>query len=169
MTQTFQSRRTFLSLAMAAAVPAPALANPFREITWDDLIPPGVAYGEIIGPGVMDEANDTWNPQYDANGQTLNTALDGASVKLPGFIIPFDVDANGVTSFMLVPYVGACIHTPPPPPNQLVFVTTAEPWPNDEWWDPVWVSGQLSAKAMSTQIADVGYQLTARKIEVYEW
>jgi hypothetical protein len=153
----------------AALLPGRAMASPFREITWPDLIPKGVPYGEIIGPGKIDEANDTWVPEYDPNAWRMNTRLNGAAVKLPGYIIPFDVNSQGVTSFMLVPYVGACIHTPPPPPNQLVFVTTRTPWPSDSLWDPVWVSGRLSAKSMQTQIADVGYQMTAKRIEVYEW
>ncbi|WGW03220.1 DUF3299 domain-containing protein [Tropicibacter oceani] len=163
------SRRRFLAAMPAALLPVAGLAAPFNEITWDDLIPLGVPYGEIIGPGQIDEANDTWNPEYDANGKMVDTSLDGMAVKLPGYIIPFDTTAEGVTSFMLVPYVGACIHTPPPPPNQLVFVTTATPWPSESMWEAIWVSGRISAKAMSTQIGDVGYQITADKIEAYEW
>ena len=99
----------------------------------------------------------------------VNADLDGKAVKLPGYIIPFDFDAKGVTGFMLVPYVGACIHVPPPPPNQLVFVTTEKPWPSESLWDPVWVFGRLSAMPLSTEIADVGYQMVADKMEVYEW
>lgn len=165
-------RRAFLAAAAATAtglIAARAGANPFREITWEDLIPKGVPYGEIVGPGKIDALNDTWNPEYDENAKKLNTELDGAMVKLPGYIIPFEMDSNGVTAFMLVPYVGACIHTPPPPPNQLVFVTSQTPWPNDRMWDPVWVFGRLSGKPMSTQIADVGYQMTAERIEIYQW
>lgn len=169
MTRIHPTRRAFMALAAATLVPGRAMASPFRQIGWDDLIPKGVPYGEIIGPGQIDEVNDTWVPQFDENASKVNTALDGKPVKLPGYIIPFDVTAAGVTGFMLVPYVGACIHTPPPPPNQLVFVTTQTPWPNESLWDPVWVSGRLSAKALSTQIAEVGYQLEAEKIEVYEW
>lgn len=169
MTRIHPTRRAFMALAAATLVPGHAMASPFRQIGWDDLIPKGVPYGEIIGPGQIDEVNDTWVPQFDENASKVNTALDGKPVKLPGYIIPFDVTAAGVTDFMLVPYVGACIHTPPPPPNQLVFVTTQTPWPNESLWDPVWVSGRLSAKALSTQIAEVGYQLVAEKIEVYEW
>ncbi|MEN9063470.1 DUF3299 domain-containing protein [Ponticoccus litoralis] len=169
MTRIHPTRRAFMALAAATLVPGRAMASPFRQIGWDDLIPKGVPYGEIIGPGQIDEVNDTRVPQFDENASKVNTALDGKPVKLPGYIIPFDVTAAGVTGFMLVPYVGACIHTPPPPPNQLVFVTTRTPWPNESLWDPVWVSGRLSAKALSTQIAEVGYQLEAEKIEVYEW
>ena len=169
MTHRYPSRRAFLALASSALLPVPALASPFREITWDDLIPPGVPYGEIIGPGQMDEVNDTWNPEFDENGSKVNTELDGKSIKMPGYIIPFDTTAEGVTSFMLVPYVGACIHVPPPPPNQLVFVRTDTPWPSESLWDAVWVHGRLSAKPMSTEIGDVGYQITADRIELYEW
>jgi hypothetical protein len=168
MSRRFPNRRDLLAFSATALMPSLAFANPFRKIEWDDLIPQGIPYGEIIGPGVMDEANDIWNPEYDENASKVNTDLDGKSVKLPGYIIPFDLTSEGVTSFMLVPYVGACIHTPPPPPNQLVFVTTERPWPNESLWDPVWVSGLLSAKAMSTQIADVGYQIRAELIEAFE-
>lgn len=166
---THPSRRTFLALGAAALFPRAATAYTFREITWEDLIPRGVAYGQIVGPGQMDQAADTWIPHYDENAHKLNMSLVGKPVKLPGYIIPFDLDAGGVKSFMLVPYVGACIHVPPPPPNQLVFVTTRTPWPSDTLWDPVWVSGRLTAEAVATEIADVGYRMAAERIEVYEW
>ena len=164
------SRRSFGLLSAASTLlPLQAMASPFREIPWDDLIPPGVPYSEIIGEGEVSEQNDTWTPIFDENATKLNTSLDGRSVKLPGFIIPLDMGAEGVTSFVLAPYVGACIHVPPPPPNQLVFVTTVTPWPSDQLWDAVWVSGQLSAKLQSTEIAEIGYQIAAEQIEIYEW
>lgn len=164
------TRRHFCLAASAGTVlPLRAQAAPFREITWDDLIPPGVPYSEIVGEGEKDEQNDIWNPIFDENATKLNTALDGVSVKLPGYIIPLDTGAEGVTSFVLVPYVGACIHVPPPPPNQLVFVTTATPWPSDSLWDAIWVYGRLSARLQSTEIAETGYQIAAENIEIYEW
>ncbi|MGS4946009.1 DUF3299 domain-containing protein [Meridianimarinicoccus sp. RP-17] len=165
----FTRRRFVLSAGASALMPLKAMASPFREITWDDLIPPGVPYAEIIGEGEIDELNDTWAPIFDENATKLNTALDGVSVKLPGFIIPLDTGAKGVTRFVLVPYVGACIHVPPPPPNQLVFVTTETPWPSDKLWDAIWVYGRLSASLQSTEIAEIGYQIAAKRIEVYEW
>jgi hypothetical protein len=159
-------------LAMGAAgilVPRAGVAVTAREITWADLIPAGVAYAEIIGEGELDEANDTWKPIFDANATKLNTELDGEIVRLPGYIIPLDMGSEGVTSFVLVPYVGACIHVPPPPPNQLVFVTTETPWPNDELWNAIWVTGRLSAKIQSTEIAEIGYEIAADAIEPYQW
>ena len=89
--------------------------------------------------------------------------------KCPGFIIPFDVGAEGVTDFMLVPYVGACIHTPPPPANQLVMVNAEQPWPDDQLWDPVWVTGTMRTQLQSTNLGQIGYMLTADEMEIYEW
>jgi hypothetical protein len=158
-------------MLMSAAVVAPktAFAAEAREITWDDLLPPGLPYSEIIGEGEIDESTDTWNPIYDANAIKLNEDLDGAYIKMPGFIIPFDISADGVTNFMLVPYVGACLHTPPPPANQLVMVSAAEPWPDDALWDPVWVTGTMRTQLQSTKLGQTGYSISADDMEVYVW
>ena len=138
------SRRKLITSALAsAALPRAALAKTPTEITWDDLIPPGVPYSEIVAAGEMDKTNDIWQPVFDENATKLNPVLDGAYIKMPGYIIPIDQSTDGVTSFVLVPYVGACLHTPPPPANQLVFVTTNKPWPSDNLWDAVWVTGQM--------------------------
>lgn len=164
------SRRDVLASAAAfTALPRAGAAATPREITWDDLIPPGVPYSEIIAEGEMDERNDTWRPIFDSNATKLNAALDGAYIKMPGFIIPIDIGSDGVTSFVLVPYVGACIHVPPPPPNQLVFVTTETPWPGDNLWDAVWVTGHMRNQLQSTDVADTGYALTADAMEIYVW
>lgn len=164
------SRRHFVATASAlGAAPQMALAAAPKEISWEDLIPPGVPYGEIIGQGEVDAINDRWLPEFDENATKLNAALNGAYIKMPGYVLPIDLSTDGVTSFIMVPYVGACIHTPPPPANQLVFVDTAKPWPSDQLWDPVWVTGQIRHELQSTTIADIGYAMTAEMIEVYEW
>lgn len=169
MTKPLLTRRHFALLAAAATLPRAARADAFREIGWEDLIPPGVPYSEIIAEGEMDERNDLWKPVFDANAMKFNDALNGESIKLPGYIIPLDIGSKGVTSFILVPYVGACLHVPPPPPNQLIHVTTKTPWPSESLWDAVWVSGRISSRMMSTEIAEIGYHIDARKIELYEW
>jgi hypothetical protein len=164
------SRRKLITSALAsAALPRAALAKTPTEITWDDLIPPGVPYSEIVAAGEMDETNDIWQPVFDENATKLNPVLDGAYIKMPGYIIPIDQSIDGVTSFVLVPYVGACLHTPPPPANQLVFVTTNKPWPSDNLWDAVWVTGQMQHELQSTEVAETGYLLKAEEMETYVW
>ncbi|MCF2870332.1 DUF3299 domain-containing protein [Octadecabacter sp. G9-8] len=164
------NRRTALTFMSGAAVtPHTAFAASPTEITWDDLLPPGLAYSQIIGEGEMDEANDIWRPIYDANATKLNENLNGAYIKMPGFIIPFEITAAGVTEFMLVPYIGACLHTPPPPANQLVMVTSAEPWPSEQLWDAVWVTGQMRTQLQDTDLGQTGYSIAGDTLEVYVW
>lgn len=164
------SRRDLFAASLAfAAAPRVGLAGTPRVIQWDDLIPPGVPYSQIIGEGEMDIVNDTWLPEFDENATKLNDALDGAYIKMPGYMLPLDMSTAGVTSFIMVPYVGACIHTPPPPANQLVFVDSETPWPTDDLWDPVWVTGWMRHALQSTTLADIGYALSADRIEVFDW
>lgn len=164
------TRRSTLALIGATGfAPGSILASTAREVMWDDLIPPGVPYAEIIGEGEMDFINDTWHPIYDENAKKLNTELEGALVRMPGYIIPFELSADGVTEFMLVPYVGACIHVPPPPPNQLVYVTSERPWPNGQLWEAIWVTGVMSLEFLTTDIATVGYAMRAESMEAFEW
>ena len=122
-----------------------------------------------IGEGDLDEVNDTWSPIFDANAIKLNEKLDGAYVRLPGFILPLEITAEGIKEFILVPYVGACIHTPPPPPNQLVFATANTPWPGDQLWDAVWAVGTMRTQLQPTAIAQTGYALSVDSLEVYQW
>lgn len=169
LTRTTLTRRKLIAAACLWPVAQPLRAAEARQIMWEDLIPPGVPYSEIIGEGDMDVVNDTWNPIYDDNGVKLNDALHGVYIKMPGFIVPFELDARGVTDFVLVPYQGACIHTPPPPANQLVLVKSDQPWPVDNLWDAVWVTGRLSTQLQSTSLGQTGYAMRADKIEIYEW
>jgi hypothetical protein len=164
------SRRHLMATGLAGiALPQMAFAKNATEITWDDLLPPGVPYSEIIGEGEMNEATENWRPIFDDTATKLNPALDGAYIKMPGYIIPFDAMIAGVTSFVLVPYVGACLHTPSPPANQVVFVKTKTPWSGDNLWDSVWVTGQIQHAIQSNEISDTGYEMVADQMEVYEW
>ena len=55
-------------------------------------------------------------------GYVVNQEIDGAHVRIPGYLLPLELENDEATEFLLVPYQGACIHTPPPPPNQIVHV-----------------------------------------------
>ena len=99
--------------AASFCLPSIARAATPRDVTWDDLIPPGVPYAEIIGEGEMDFENDLWNPIYDENATKLNTALEGVLIRLPGYMIPIDLDVKGVSEFLLVPYVSTVLSIDP--------------------------------------------------------
>ena len=165
-------RATLLGLAglpMLALPRRASAAATVREITWEDLIPPGVPYSEIVGEGAYDEANDTWLPVFDDNARAYNRALDGVRVKLPGYVIPLEQSSAGIREFIYAPYAGACIHVPPPPPNQLVFVTSPDPWEDPDGFGAVWVTGVLRIAELDTNLARIGYEMTAETIEIYEF
>lgn len=95
--------------------------------------------------------------------------LDGARVRIPGYVLPFEYSASGdVTEFLLVPYFGACIHTPPPPPNQIVYVTAETPAPLGNQWEAIWAIGVLRAKNHMNDLGDAAYTLEIEAWETYE-
>jgi hypothetical protein len=96
-------------------------------------------------------------------------ALDGKVVRIPGYMVPLEDESEIVSEFLLVPYVGACIHTPPPPPNQIVEVKmNAQKKVKMSFWDPVWVQGKLVIATVKSPYGDVGFQLTGMQIEPYK-
>lgn len=107
--------------------------------------------------------------------RSINTALDGQTVRIPGYILPLEFSGKDITEFLLVPYVGACIHTPPPPPNQIVHVKAAVPIKNVTVFSAVWVTGRLAAVSMKKTLSlvdgasdiSVGYSLQANEVEIY--
>jgi uncharacterized protein len=70
-----------------------------------------------------------------------------------------------VKEFLLVPFVGACIHVPPPPPNQIVYVKAEKGFEVSGSFDPVYVTGTLKVASQYTGLAETGYTLDAEKVE----
>lgn len=102
--------------------------------------------------------------------------LNGQQIRMPGYALPLEYSDKKITEFLLVPWVGACIHTPPPPPNQIVFVKVTEGIENRGRFTPVWVTGEMSVKAAKKKLflvdgssgIDVGYSLEASQVEPYK-
>jgi hypothetical protein len=104
--------------------------------------------------------------------------LDGTKIRMPGYVLPIEYAGTKVTEFLLVPWVGACIHTPPPPPNQIVHVVVDESQARESggMFEPVWVTGDMYTKAAVRNLflkdgsddISIGYTLTAILVEAYE-
>ena len=165
-------RHLLLLLALCLALPLQA-AEDFRDIKWEVLVPKGwdpskdlkaLDLGKLQDndPRAM-EALDKIRQMWD-NAPT-DPALAGARVRLPGFAIPLENKGGKVSEFLLVPYFGACIHTPPPPANQIIHVVTKKPVTNLHSMDTVKVSGTLSLHTASTPWGNAGYRLTLDKME----
>ena len=82
--------------------------------------------------------------------------------------MPLSLEGTGVTEGLLVPYVGACIHVPPPPANQIVFIRLKEAKDEAALWDPVWATGLFTTQAVETELADVGYLMAEATLTPYE-
>ena len=109
-------------------------------------------------------------------GTAVVTELDGKHIRMPGFALPLEYSDKKITEFLLVPWVGACIHTPPPPPNQIVYVKVENGYKTNGMFEPIWVSGELVVKPLTKNLylkdgsADigVGYTLVADTISSYQ-
>ncbi len=103
-------------------------------------------------------------------------ALDGQRIRMPGYVLPLEFEDNKVIEFLLVPYVGACIHVPPPPENQMVHVLADEAFKLEGIYAAVWVTGKMSVGKITRKLyfvdgsadVDAGYTLAASSVENYE-
>ncbi len=102
-------------------------------------------------------------------GVSIREDLDGKVVRIAGFVTPLGFSGTNISEFLLVPFVGACIHVPPPPANQIVYVADVKNYrPSGGLLYPVWVTGKLSAMPLDTDLANVGYQIHDAKVEPYD-
>jgi len=95
--------------------------------------------------------------------------LDGKMVSIPGFMVPLEDDLSQVTEFLLVPYAGACIHVPPPPPNQMVYVKmNGDSKIHVTFTDPIVVTGQLKISTVVSPYGDVSYDMVGISVKPYK-
>lgn len=165
--QPIDRRGFIVGLGAVSFVPQAVRAEGFIDLGWTDLVPAGQPVIPPVLQGFIDhEQAPLSNQQPQSSG--VRSEWNGQVVRLPGFVVPIDFSGTGVTAFILVPFVGACVHVPPPPANQLVFVTTETPFESTGLYEPVNVIGVIGVSSISTHLAQVGYSLTADKIEPYK-
>jgi uncharacterized protein len=156
--------------ATAAATPEP------EEIDWDTLIPrgwqPETLFSQYDASNLMD--NDPRAKELLGKLKRLWAEapvvpeLDGKRVRLPGFIVPLETNGTLISEFLLVPYYGACIHVPPPPANQTVYVRMPpERAFQGKLFDTIWVTGTLKVTPTSSELAEAGYRIEATGIASY--
>ena len=153
-------------------------ARGVTEIGWEDLMPEGeeerlaemyqsqmtMLYGSGIAEGSAADAAIQIG--------TFKTVpeMDGKSIRIPGYTVPFEYGAQAeITEFLLVPYYGACIHAPPPPPNQTIFVKTDKPIKLKDLAQAVWVEGTMRAQTQESDLADAAYTIEMTLVEKYEY
>ena len=159
----------------------------FETIEWPDLMPPEVLAILLNPPEYIAEIEDgsaedqissqmksaVNQSEEDAYQQALvsadvNESLDGALIRIPGFVVPLEFDEEQtISQFFLVPYFGACLHMPPPPPNQIILVNAPRGIQMSALYDPFWIEGQLSTSFQENDMATSAYAMQLQRIEPY--
>ncbi len=101
----------------------------------------------------------------DSSPPAIKEELDGKLVKIGGYVVPLDFQSTKIKEFLLVPFVGACIHVPPPPANQIIYVKAKNAFEVKGDFDPVYVTGKLAAKITPTGLAETGYTIDADQVD----
>ncbi len=175
-------RSALLSFALStllALTPACAGAGPkYQEIDWEDLIPASWNPRQIYKNSNLAQLSDS-DPRAKARLDAFlkewakapaNDAIDGKRIKLPGYVVPLEWGANeSLKEFLLVPYFGACIHMPPPPPNQVVHAVSNSPLKGMQTMNSIWLYGTIRVeKSDNDYFGSSGYTLNVDKVEKYE-
>ena len=163
---TLCRRAVLAGFATTALLPHRVQAEEVIDLAWEDLLPENETWIPNDIRAFIDHDSAPLSSQQPASSG-VRSDWNGQIVRLPGFIVPIDYSGTGVTAFILVPYVGACVHVPPPPANQLVFVTTEEPYESKGMFEAVNVIGMFGVSAIYTELAEIGYALSADRIVPY--
>jgi hypothetical protein len=147
------------------------LPNHVLQVNWGELLPPNTESraSQTPPPPVHTYLGESGPAAMQTGSAAVNPDLEGLTLRIPGFIVPLDENAEGlVTEFFLVPYYGACIHVPPPPPNQMVYVKPAKPVLVKDTFNAYWITGVMHVQVRRNHIASSSYSMRVEKVEVYE-
>ena len=162
-----------------ARIEAELKARGIRSIGWEDLMPEGEE--ERLAQMYQSQMASLYSSSPIAEGSAADTAmqigtfntvgaLDGVKIRIPGYTVPFEYGSKAeITQFLLVPYFGACIHAPPPPPNQTIFVKTDTPIKLKDLAQAVWIEGTIRTQTQNSDLADAAYTIEMTSLTKYEY
>ncbi len=180
---------SFLLLGFIFFVGKISLAKDARIIDWGDLAPEGYFESlekdqksmldglfDNLGFGdEMDDDSEEAQIAYDEMQNQLRAApivpeLNGEYIKIAGFIVPleFDFEKGTFNEFLLAPYFGACIHVPPPPSNQIVYVKSDKPLKQQWLDDAAWITGTLTTDSVDSEYGFASYSMNNVELEIYD-
>lgn len=139
-----------------------------QELDWLDMLPADELKALETGDvPEVEHSGDRAMPQY-GTFRTVQAVL-ARPVRLPGYVVPLENDADGqLREFLFVPYYGACIHVPPPPPNQIVHVRLPAAIPMPDMYSPFFLAGHLAAERSDDALAGSAYTMRDARLRPYE-
>ena len=175
-------------LIVASAPAVSADAQSYEDIDWTELMPAEdlsallnrPAFLDDIADGSAQDSLDNFQQRQleDEQAQQYQAALsstrviqgfDGKAIRIPGFIVPLAQNEDKeVTRFFIVPYFGACLHMPPPPPNQILYVESEQGITLENLYDPYWFEGIVSIEQKVDAMGTSAYSLSLDNYALYE-
>lgn len=154
-----------LVLALCVVL-SPAAGQSPRLLDWDELMPPDWE------PAMPDFSTFFHDPMSPAAAQERDApvveALDDTLIAIEGWLVPLEWDKDALKEFLFVPWFGACIHVPPPPPNQIIRVTLEQGVPEREMFEPQKLTGRLRTERSDSELAHAGYRMEGAHTERLE-
>ncbi len=158
--------KTATTLVLILGLTGLAWAGDYREVEWLDLMPEQEADDWMEDQAEIDHSG--FEPPDPFQSFTTMPELDGERIRIPGFVVPIEVDEDGMMhEFFLVPYFGACIHVPPPPANQIIYGRMDEPIEEVNIWDAFWMKGELHIEEVENETAASAYTMSVSSLELY--
>jgi hypothetical protein len=170
----------FFSLALWSPLASSQNQGDVLEVDWVDLLSKA-DLDAIMNPPELTHDGYGWQDQLVESGEgedylkamqssDVNPDLVNKRILIPGFIVPTAYnDERKVTEFFLVPFFGACIHLPPPPPNQIIYVTYERGVQLDNFYDAHVVNGMLTSEMVENELATSAYRLEAEGVSLYSY
>ena len=139
----------------------------YAKLEWEQLIPAEEVENARLATAFamrrIDHSGNERAPQF-GSFKTVG-ALDGRRVSLTGYVVPLETDDQGrMTDFFLVPTIGACIHVPPPPPDQMIYVHLTQAIPAPELGDAGSLQGILRTTTHDDALASAAYSMDEAKL-----
>tara|TARA_R110000824_G_scaffold11426_3_gene49790 strand:+ start:4080 stop:4598 length:519 start_codon:yes stop_codon:yes gene_type:complete len=155
-------------LVFLLSLPMPAYSEP-REIDWLELMPAeDLALLENMPELEHEGDGPPLLPDEIMTGRVVPEMANVAG-RIPGFVVPLKTTKDmRILEFFLVPYYGACIHVPPPPPNQIIHIKYKQGFKLEALYDPVWIEGTLVIDRTETGVGTSSYSMVAEAVEPYE-
>lgn len=139
-----------------------------RLLDWRELLPEKErGTSPFSGAPLHDYFDENGPAARQVGSSGTNPKVNRAYVKVPGFIVPLGrLEPGIIEEFLLVPYQGACIHVPPPPPNQIVYVNLRKAERIVTIDDPYWITGVLTVENKDSHLASTSYAIAGEKLEL---
>lgn len=157
---------------VAGAVSNVRNADAFESVEWAALMPKdwdsGTQDFKSLGLALMGDDDPRAKAELERMKRSwgevpVEASMNHRHIRIAGFVVPLDpTSARGTRELLLVPYFGACIHSPPPPANQVIHVRLAAPIAGIRMMDSIWVSGTLQTETTETDMGRAGYALDAQ-------